>query len=380
MIYNWQQPDWPDFKYKLENIEDKLFDFAERSGRVSGLMAGLPDDTQTEAIVDLMVSEAVKTSEIEGEYLSRQDVMSSLRNNLGLGQTIEHVRDKRAEGAAELMIDVRNSYAEVLTEDKLFSWHRMIMKGNRRVTIGEWRHHEESMQVVSGALGKEKIHFEAPPTSQVPKEMAQFIQWFNETGPGGKCEIKNPMVRSAIAHLYFETIHPFEDGNGRIGRAISEKALSQSLHQPVLLSLSRSIESNKKAYYDALQTAQQSNEITPWIIYFVDMTLEAQKQTEELINFTLKKTKFFDRFKDQFNERQLKVVRRMMDEGTKGFEGGMSTKKYMAVTYTSKATATRDLRDLVEKSIFVSVGGGGRSTRYELNLGKDTLVNNNSPV
>ncbi|WKN45385.1 Fic family protein [Tunicatimonas pelagia] len=368
MAYNWQLPDWPDFTYSIDEVEDKLFDFAQRVGRVSGVLAGLPDTTQTEAVIDLMVSEAVKTSEIEGEYLSRQDVMSSIRNNLGLNPSVENVSDKRAEGAAELMIDVRDSYAEPLTQDKLFAWHRMLMKGNRRIAIGEWRSHEEPMQVVSGALGKEKVHYEAPPSSLVPAEMAQFIRWFNETGPGGKNEIKKPILHSAIAHLYFETIHPFEDGNGRIGRAISEKALSQHINRPILLSLSRSIEANKNAYYGALQRAQQSNEVTNWIIYFVDMVLDAQTQAEELIDFTLKKTRFFDRFKNSLNERQLKAIRRMLDEGPKGFEGGMSAKKYISITHTSKATATRDMQDLVEQGVFVPVGGGGRSTRYDLKL------------
>ena len=154
MNYNWQRPEWPEFKYTLEGLEDILFDFAERTGRVSGLLAGLSGDIQVEAIIDLMVSEAIKTSEIEGEYLSRQDVMSSIRNNLGLGRKPEPVYDMRAQGAAELMVDVRNSFAEKLTADKLFSWHRMIMKGSRGITIGEWRSHEEPMQVVSGPLGR----------------------------------------------------------------------------------------------------------------------------------------------------------------------------------------------------------------------------------
>lgn len=368
MIYNWQYPNWPAFHYKSEVVEGLLLDFAEKTGRVSGLLEALPEDTQSDAIIDLMVSEAIKTSEIEGEYLSRQDVMSSIRNNLGIGGKIEQVHDKRAEGAAELMIDVRNSFAEKLTEEKLFSWHRMIMKGTQGVKVGEWRRHEEPMQVVSGALGKEKVHFEAPPSVQIPDEMKGFITWFNETGPGEKNEIKKPAVRSAIAHLYFETVHPFEDGNGRIGRAIAEKALSQGVKRPVLLSLSRAIEANKKDYYDALQQAQRSNEITPWVIYFVNTILDAQNQAEALIGFTLKKTKFFDRYESQLNERQLKAIRRMLAEGPKGFEGGMSAKKYMSISHTSKATATRDLQDLVEKKVFVPLGGG-RSTRYEVNFG-----------
>ncbi|MFV1976031.1 MAG: Fic family protein [Candidatus Scalindua sp.] len=367
MIYNWQQADWPEFKYDLRRFEDILFSFAERMGRVSGLLKGLPEDTQTEAMIDMMVSEAIKTSEIEGEYLSRQDVISSIRKNLGLNQNIARVKDKKAEGAAELMIDVRDTYAEKLTQEKLFSWHKMIMKGSRGVKVGSWRTHKDAMQVTSGPIGKQKVHYEAPPSKRILDEMKKFIRWFNETGPGGSKEIKKPAVRSAIAHIYFESIHPFEDGNGRIGRAISEKTLSQGVGRPILLSLSKTIEANKNAYYDALKVAQRSNEITPWINYFVNVILEAQVNTEEQIDFTLKKTKFFDRFQGQLNERQLRIVHRMLEEGPKGFKGGMSAKKYIAITHTSKATATRDLQDLVEKGAFI-LSGGGRSTKYQINL------------
>jgi Fic family protein len=367
MTYNWQQEDWPDFRFDLSKVEDALMTFAEKTGRASGLLRGLTEETQTEAMIDMMVAEAVKTSEIEGEYLSRTDVMSSIRKNLGLGPPDEQVRDKRAEGAAALMLDVRDSYAEPLTKEKLFAWHRMIMAGSRGGKVGQWRRHVEPMQVVSGAVGKPTVHFEAPPSSRVPKEMTRFISWFNETAAGGKLEIKRPLVRAAVAHLYFESIHPFEDGNGRIGRALSEKALSQGIGRPALLSLSRAIEAQRKKYYEALQTGQQSNEITPWVTWFVNMAVEAQKHAEEQIEFTLKKTKFFDRFKDELNERQVKVMRRMLEEGPKGFQGGMNAKKYMGITDTSKATATRDLQDLVEKGVLVP-SGGGRSTRYEINI------------
>ncbi len=368
MLYNWQQKDWPEFKYDLTGVEDVLFALAEKVGQASGLLKGLPESTQTETVIDLMVSEAIKTSEIEGEYLNRRDVVSSIRNNLGLNQHMEQVRDRKAEGAAELMIDVRECYAEALSKEKLFSWHRMIMKGSRGIKAGDWRSHEAPMQVVSGLIGKEKVHYEAPPSNRVPEEMKHFVTWFNDTGPNGKNEIKKPVVRSAIAHLYFETIHPFEDGNGRIGRALSEKALSRGVGRPILLSLSRTIAANRNLYYDALQAGQRSNEITPWITYFVNMVFDAQIQAESQIDFTLKKTKFFDRFRDQLNARQHRVARRMLEEGPKGFEGGMSTKKYITLTHTSKATATRDLQDLVKKGAFISFGGG-RSTRYEVNLG-----------
>jgi len=201
----------------------------------------------------------------------------------------------------------------------------------------------------------------------MPAEMARFVRWFNDTAPGGPKEIRKAAVRSAIAHLHFESIHPFEDGNGRIGRALSEKVLSQALGRPALLSLSRAIEAKRRDYYDALQEGQQSNTITPWITWFVQIALEAQILTEKQIDFTLKKTRLFDRFRDQLNERQVQALSRMLDEGPDGFEGGMSAKKYMTITDASKATATRDLQELAEKGIFVPAGGG-RSTHYKINL------------
>jgi Fic family protein len=366
MRYNWQQKDWPEFQYDLSGLEDALLAFAERTGRASGLLKGLTAEAQVEAEIEMMVAEAVKTWAIEGEFLSGRDVMSSIRKNLGIsGET--STGDKRAEGAAALMIEVRNSFEAPIYEEKLFAWHRMVMAGSRRMTVGQWRTHAEPMQVVSGPVGKETVHFEAPPSSTIPEEMKRFIEWFNDTGPGGKKEMKKAVVRSAVAHLYFESIHPFEDGNGRIGRALSEKALSQGLGRPALLSLSRAIEANRKQYYEALQQGQKSNEITPWVTWFVGVALEAQIQAEEQIDFTLKKTRLFDRFRDQLKDRQLSILRRMLEEGPKGFEGGMSTKKYIAITGASKATATRDLQKLVDQGVLVP-SGGGRSTRYKVKL------------
>lgn len=366
MLYNWQQPDWPEFQYDLSGIEEALFTLAEKTGRASGLLMGLTADTQLEATIEMMVIEAIKTSAIEGELLSRKDVISSIRKNLGI-ETGHLTGDKRAQGTATLMLAVRNSFAAPLLEETLFEWHRLIMTGHRHVAAGQWRTHAEPMQVVSGAVGHEQVHFEAPPSSGVPKEMARFIQWFNETAPGGSKEIRKAAVRSAIAHLYFESIHPFEDGNGRIGRALSEKVLSQGLGRPALLSLSRAIEAKRRDYYEALKESQQSNQITPWVTWFVNMVLEAQTQAEELIDFTLKKTRLFDRIRDQLNDRQIQILRRMLEEGPDGFEGGMNAKKYMTITGASKATATRDLQDLAEKNILVPTGGG-RSTHYRINL------------
>jgi Fic family protein len=265
------------------------------------------------------------------------------------------------------MADARKTYADALAEEMLFSWHTMLLKDNKRINVGRWRRHTEPMRVISGAIGREKVHFEAPPSARIPNEISKFIDWFNDTAPGGVNEIKKAPVRAAIAHVYFETIHPFEDGNGRIGRAIAEKALSQTLGRPVLLSLSRTIEADKQSYYQALEQAQKSNDLTLWITYFVEIILKAQAQAITRVHFILKKSKFFDRFKDVLNERQIKAVRKMLDAEPDGFEGGMSAKKYMSITHASKATATRDLQHLLELEV-LTLAGGGRSTHYMLNI------------
>jgi len=367
--YNWQHENWPHFKFSIESVEDDLLFFSEKAGRVSGILDALHEEAKQDVIVDIILAEAIKTSEIEGEYPSRKDVLSSIRKNLGLHHSPEQIKDKSAAGLGELMIDVRKTFKEPLTKEKLFAWHKMLLRENKKMKVGQWRTHKEPMQVISGAVGKEKVHYEAPPSSRVPKEMKAFIQWFNDTGPGGKNEIKKAPVRSTIAHLYFETIHPFEDGNSRIGRAIAEKALSQTIGRPVMLSLSRTIEAKKNLYYASLEKVQRSNKITPWMEYFVKTVLDAQVDAETQIDFTLKKTRFFDRLKYQLSERQFAVIKKMFEEGTKGFEGGMNAKKYIGITKTSKATATRDMQQLLEIGAFEYVGkAGGRSTSYKINI------------
>jgi Fic family protein len=367
MIYNWQQKDWLEFPYDSAAIMEKLLAFSEKSGRVSGLVQGLPEHSRNETIIDILVSEAIKTSEIEGEFLSRGDVMSSIRNNLNLTDTPMKVGDKRAEGVAEMVIAARRDYQTPLTKTMLFEWHRMLLRAAYRVKIGAWRTHSEPMQVVSGAIGKQIVHYEAPPSSAIPDLMGGYVEWFNDTAPQGRAPMKHVPVRAGIAHLYFETIHPFEDGNGRIGRTLSEKALSQGLGRPILLSLSKAIESEKKAYYDALKAAQRTNDCTEWLLYFLDVCWRAQTDAENQIEFTLLKVQFFDTYNSRLNERQIKVIQRMLAEGRQGFKGGMSAKKYVTIASTSKPTATRDLQSLVEIGVF-TVTGGGRSTRYWLDL------------
>ena len=367
MKYAWEQENWTVFQFDLSKIEASLFDFTEESGMASGLLEALSDGLRDEAVTDLMISEALKTSEIEGEYFSREDVMSSVKNRLSLTKFPLKVTNRGAQGITDLLIKVRKTFNEPLSEGMLFEWHNLLLEADRYIEPGKWRTGEEPMQVVSGRVDRPTVHFEAPPSDRVPEEMRKFIQWFNNTSRTGAAPILHPVVRSGIAHLYFETIHPFEDGNGRIGRALAEKAISQGLGRPALITLSSMIEAKKKDYYAALELAQLGNEITPWLSYFSETTLEAQRYAKEQIHFIVIKAKFFDCYRSRFNERQSKVIKRMFEAGPTGFDGGMSARKYIAMTKTSNATATRDLQQLQEMGAVVKTGGG-HSTRYHLNF------------
>lgn len=367
--FNWQYPDWPNFTYDLHAADDMLFEFIERVGSVSGMVLGLSVEAQMQVQIDLMIAEAVKTSAIEGEFPDQEHIRSSIQYNLGLTSELKGVRDRSAIGLGTMMVDVRRTFQDLLTEEKLFEWHQWLLGEKLHIHAGAWRTGSEPMRIVSGAIGREVMHFEAPPSHQIPEEMDRFIRWFNDSKPHSRSHLKTALIRAAIAHIYFESIHPFEDGNGRIGRAISEKALAQSIGRPVFFSVSRTIGENTKAYYAALEQAQRSLDITGWIDYFMQTILQAQTDAEALVDFTLKKAKFFNRFRERLNERQAKVINRMFEEGIKGFTGGMNARKYISIASTSKATATRDLQALVLMGALKLMGtAGGRSTRYELNL------------
>jgi Fic family protein len=368
MVYNWQLKGWPDFTYDVVVVQPLILAFAQETGEVHGLFHGLTETLKQETLIQFMLSEAVKTSEIEGEYLSREDVMSSIRNNLGLNDTPVYVKDQRASGVAKLMVEIRDSFQDPLSLDILKSWHSILFShSSSRINLGQLRQGDSPMQVVSGAHGREVIHYEAPPSERVPKEMENFVRWYNSATFPVEGGVAEAILKSAIAHLYFESIHPFEDGNGRVGRAIAEKALSQSLGRPIMLSLSKTIEANKNDYYQALKEAQRTLDITDWLVYFANVILDAQRDAKETVLFTLKKAQFHDRFKDQIDDRQWKAIHKMLDKGVEGFEGGMTAKKYMGITKVSKATATRDLQHLQALGALIQEGAG-RSVRYQLNL------------
>jgi Fic family protein len=366
MVWNWQQPDWPHFSFEefpLIGYDNKLLLGA---GLLFGAFKHLDDEEKNQLTIELISNEALKTSEIEGEYLDRDSLQSSIRRQFGL------VSDNRKippaeQGIAQVMVDLYQEFQSSLSHATLFNWHIMLTNGRRDLNdIGRYRTHQEPMQIVSGPIHSPKIHYEAPSSAQVMTEMETFINWFNSTGPNGKSPLP-ALVRAGIAHLYFESIHPFEDGNGRIGRAIAEKALAQCLRQPTLIAIAHTIERDKKAYYSALEQANKNNEITAWLIYFADTVLSAQSYTQVRLEFLIKKAKLYDRLRGQLNTRQEKVLARMFREGPEGFKGGLSADNYLRITGTTRPTATRDLQDLVMKGAFLRAGER-KHTRYFLHL------------
>jgi len=366
MTWNWQESDWPEFRWEAARLALAEKEFLIAGGKLAGTVKHLGDEEREQITVDSMSTEAVTTSEIEGEMLDRASVQSSIRRQLGLSADKRNVRPAE-QGVAEMTVDLFRSFAAPLSNKALFGWHRMLMSGRRDLTdVGRYRTSREPMQVISGAIGKPKVHFEAPPSAQVSREMTQFIDWFNRTAPGGS-EPLPALTRAGAAHLYFESVHPFEDGNGRIGRALAEKALAQSLGQPTLTALAATILVRRKSYYQALEAANKQTEITAWLAWFAGITIEAQRRTLAMIEFLIDKAKLFERLRGQMNERQEKALVRMFKEGPDGFKGGLSAGKYATITGASPATATRDLVDLVEKGALVRVGEL-RHTRYQLDV------------
>src|SRR5258708_36234671 len=286
MTWNWQKPDWPNFTWNRARIEKAEQKFLLGGGVLVGTVKHLPEEDRQQLTVDAMSTEAVTTSEIEGEILDRASVQSSIRKQLGL--TVEERRVRPAEqGIAEMMVDLNRSFREPLSRATLFRWHKMIVSGRRDVKeVGKYRTGKEPMQVVSGAVERPRVHFEAPPSAKVPSEMERFFHWFAQTRTGGPQPLP-ALTRAGVAHLYFESIHPFEDGNGRIGHAIAEKSLAASLGEPTLTSLAATILVRRKGYYDALDGANKRNEITNWLAWFAGVAIEAQRRPRTVIDFPI---------------------------------------------------------------------------------------------
>ena len=366
MTWNWQQPDWPRFAWNPSRLAAAEQQFLVGGGTFVGAIKHLGDEDRNQLTVEAMSTEALTTSEIEGEILDRASVQSSIQRQLGLAADTRRAAPAE-RGVSEMMVNLYKTFASPLSDDTLFEWHRMLMTGRQDLTdIGRYRTSDEPMQVLSGAMGSPKIHFEAPPSPKIPSEMKQFITWFDRTAPGGP-EPLPALTRAGAVHLYFESIHPFEDGNGRIGRALAEKSLAQSLGRPSLIALAATILARRARYYAVLEAENKSNEITEWLAWFAGTILEAQRRTLALIEFLIDKTKLLDRIRGQLSDRQEKALLRMFKEGPEGFKGGMSAGEYRTITGASPATTTRDLADLGEKGALIREGER-RHARYKLNV------------
>lgn len=361
MKWIWERPDWPNFTFDAAALIHLEREFHRNTGLILGSLSSVSSDDADELRVTLLSNEALDTSKIEGEILDRDSVQSSIRGQLGL-QTDGRRPGPKETGASRMMVDLYRSYSEPLDQERLFSWHQMVMNGRIDLEIiGGYRVHEDPMQIVSGRFDLPQVFYEAPPSRQVPSEMETYLLWFNRAFNEGM----PTLVHAGLAHLFFELIHPFEDGNGRVGRAIAEKALAMGAKHPLITSLSSTIERNKKAYYQALERANGSLDVTEWLLYFSEEVLKAQAHVQKLILFIVEKARYFQEFRDQLNERQSKVALRLFREGPAGFQGGLSAENYIRICKTSPATATRDLTEMVALGALKKTGKL-RHTRYYL--------------
>jgi Fic family protein len=366
MTWNWQQKAWPTFTWderKLMRVEAL---FTEGAGVVVGTSKHLNEAERNSLSIELMSHEAVDTSAIEGETLDRDSVQSSLRKHLGLGG--DHRRTTPAEaGIAEMMVDLYEQVSAPLTEATLHKWRRLITSGQTDLKdIGRYRTHADPMQIVSGPLHAPRVHFEAPPSSQVEPEMAAFWKWLKRSDSKGAAPLP-AITRAGIAHLWFESIHPYEDGNGRVGRAISEKILAQGLSSPVIIGMASTLLKHRKAYYAELERAHGELEITDWLLWFAAKTLEAQRRTLQQVEFILAKSRLIERVRSDLNPRQEKALLRMFVAGPEGFLGGLSAANYMSITAAPPATTTRDLAALVAIEALTRTGER-KAARYHLNI------------
>jgi Fic family protein len=399
--YIWQHKQWPNFVYDSEKLSALAYQYAKQTAKLSGSFLQIDLDDALTAQLDLMVDEAINTSLIEGENLNPASVRSALQHfsnqNLDLNLTLIPINaapiyfpDSKAEGLAALIVDVRKNFHKPLSRELLFNWHQMVLVGfedsilNSDLTVGQWRNSPEPMQIVSGPIGYERVHYEAPDSKDLDQMMSDFLDWFN-SGFSDSSSLTSEsqsipgVIRAGIAHLWFEVIHPFDDGNGRIGRAIIEYALAQDLGAPVVLSMSTHIEKNRKEYYQQLNQASccDANElnnkgalnITPWLVWFIKTLMAAQKDAEAKMEVIFQKTQFWQRHKNtDLSERQKMALNKIFKAGKEGFPNGISAQKYAALAKCAKATATRDLGDLVSKDC-LSVEGVGRGIRYFIKLG-----------
>lgn len=362
MPWNWQLPEWPKFQFNPDRIAQLERQFLLSTGSAFAYLKTINEEEYNRFIVEILSLEGLESSRIEGEILDRESLQSSIKKHFGLQSIQRHKGDKESR-MAELLCNVYETFDEALTHEMLWKWHAMLFKDSSTITDwGKYRTHEEPMQIVSNRYDAPRVFFEAPPSSKIAHEMKDFINWFNSSQGSGSI-----LGRAAIAHIYFECIHPFEDGNGRIGRVLVEKIFSQEVGRPILIAISKILEKRKKEYYAALEKCNQILEVQDWVEFFAESVLQAQEESMSLLFFLIEKSKMLSALSGQINSRQMKALLRMFAEGPNGFRGGLSAENYIAITKTTRATATRDLTDLVEKGALVKTGEL-RYTRYRLNL------------
>jgi len=359
-----QSDNWPNFSWKLEEFINLLSEVRNLQGRIMGRMESLGFDLRNEATLETLTLDVLKSTEIEGEYLNPDQVRSSIARRLGMEIAGSVESDRNVDGVVEMMLDATQNCFNPLTSERLFDWHAAIFPTGRsgmyKITVANWRSDSTGpMQVVSGAMGKEKVHFQAPDSSLVESEMSRFLDWFNESSE------LDLVLKASVAHLWFVTIHPFDDGNGRITRALTDMLLAQSDRSSQrFYSMSAQIRLERKQYYEILEKTQKGNlDITDWIKWFLNCLLNALKSTDTILNRVLFKADFWTRHaKTIMNERQKKLLNKILD----GFEGKLTSSKWAKIAKCSKDTAIRDINDLINKNILKKDEAGGRSTNYEL--------------
>ena len=373
MDYSWQLANWPHFHVNLDAVTDTVSRYRALCYDASKEYGLLDKRVKHDTLIEWLVSEAIATSAIEGENLNRDAVRFSILNHLGMHNPPLRVGDPKAEGVAALVLDVRSKISDQLTPEIFCQWRNMVVQPRpyrqEPLIIGNFRQSTRSMQIILGPVGYETVHYEAPPSARVPGEIDTFLQWYNDTTPTTGADQGIPgLVRAAVAHAWLELIHPFDDGNGRVGRAVAEHAICQDMRSAPLFSLSAAIEANKNTYYERLASVNRSLDFTEWVTWFCDTACQAQVEAQHQVAFALEKTRFWDSWGETaFNERQTKAFNRMFQAGPAGFEGGMTAKKYTSLTGASRATATRDLVDLADKGA-LKTEGKGRSVAYVLQL------------
>ena len=363
-MYIHELHDWPRFQWNRQRLAELLAEVRHRQGRLIGHMEALGFSLRQEAVLQTLTADVLKSSEIEGEKLDAEQVRSSIARRLGMDIGALKSADRHIEGVVEMMLDATRQYEQPLTEERLFAWHASLFptgrSGMTKIRVGAWRNDSTGpMQVVSGPSGKERVHFQAPPAQQLDSEMTVFLRWFNANAD------TDPVLKAGMAHLWFVTIHPFDDGNGRIARAVADMALARSEKSPQrFYSMSAQIQEERAAYYDILEETQKGTvDITPWMEWFLGCLGRAIDGAQTTLSAVLAKARFWEAIVGvAINGRQRLVLNRLLD----GFEGKLTTSKYAKLAKCSEDTALRDILSLVDHGILVRNPGGGRSTSYDL--------------